>query len=290
MRRYLAAALAFLIMVSSQAHAEPVRVMAAFVFKSALDDVIRAYKAQGGGDVVMQYGMTPMLAKQVENLAPADVFLSADAEWMNYLQNHNLIQVGTRVDLLTADLVLVARSRDKLETLARELKGEHAVEATVMPADLSTPGAPKALFEAVKKRKLAIDILVNNAGVLEMGAFNAISPERHQELIALNVATLTDMTSRFLAPMLERGKGRILNVASIAAFQPVPSLATYAATKAYVLSLTESLSEELKGSGVTVTALCPGITETSMVDRAREAVSHRSGTPPIRLLNGSSTR
>jgi molybdate transport system substrate-binding protein len=109
MRRYLAAALAFLIMVSSQAHAEPVRVMAAFVFKSALDDVVHAYKAQGGGDVVMQYGMTPMLAKQVENLAPADVFLSADAEWMNYLQNHNLIQTGTRVDLLTADLVLVAR-------------------------------------------------------------------------------------------------------------------------------------------------------------------------------------
>jgi molybdate transport system substrate-binding protein len=109
MRRYLAAALAFLIMVSSQAHAEPVRVMAAFVFKTALDDVVHAYKAQGGGDVVMQYGMTPMLAKQVENLAPADVFLSADAEWMNYLQNHNLIQVGTRVDLLTADLVLVAR-------------------------------------------------------------------------------------------------------------------------------------------------------------------------------------
>jgi short-subunit dehydrogenase len=181
------------------------------------------------------------------------------------------------------DLVLVARSRDKLETLARELKGEHAVEATVMPADLSTPGAPKALFEAVKKRKLAIDILVNNAGVLEMGAFNAISPERHQELIALNVATLTDMTNRFLAPMLERGKGRILNVASIAAFQPVPSLATYAATKAYVLSLTESLSEELKGSGVTVTALCPGITETSMVDRAREANAAASQLPPFMI-------
>ncbi|MDR3498251.1 MAG: SDR family oxidoreductase [Parvibaculum sp.] len=181
------------------------------------------------------------------------------------------------------DLVLVARSRDKLETLARELKGEHAVEATVMPADLSTPGAPKALFEAVKKRKLAIDILVNNARVLEMGAFNAISPERHQELIALNVATLTDMTSRFLAPMLERGKGRILNVASIAAFQPVPSLATYAATKAYVLSLTESLSEELKGSGVTVTALCPGITETSMVDRAREANAAASQLPPFMI-------
>lgn len=179
------------------------------------------------------------------------------------------------------DLVLVARSRDKLEALAEALKAEHGIEATVLPADLSVHGAPKTLFDAVKKRKLIVDILVNNAGLLEMGAFRDIAPERHQELIGLNVATLTDMTSRFLAPMLERGRGRILNVASIAAFQPVPSLATYAATKAYVLSLTEALSEELKGTGVSVTALCPGITETDMVERAREMSSAASRLPPF---------
>lgn len=181
------------------------------------------------------------------------------------------------------DLVLVARSRDKLEALAEALKAEHSVDVVVLPTDLSVRGAPKTLFDAVKKRKLAIDILVNNAGVLEMGAFRAMTPERHQELIGLNVATLTDMTSRFLAPMLERGRGRILNVASIAAFQPVPSLATYAATKAYVLSLTEALSEELKGTGVSITALCPGITETDMVATARESNAAASQLPPFMI-------
>ncbi len=181
------------------------------------------------------------------------------------------------------DLVLVARSADKLEALAERLRGEHAIKVTVLPTDLSVRGAPKMLFDAVKKQKIAIDVLVNNAGVLEMGAFANMSPERHQELITLNVATLTDMLSRFLAPMVERGRGRILNVASIAAFQPVPSLATYAATKAYVLSLTESLSEELKGKGITVTALCPGITETPMVASAREGNPAASQLPSFMI-------
>ena len=179
------------------------------------------------------------------------------------------------------DLVLVARSRDKLEELSDELAAVHGINVTVMPTDLSVPGAPKVLFDAVKKKKLEIDVLVNNAGVLEMGAFATMPPERHQELINLNVAVLTDMVSRFVEPMIERERGRILNVASIAAFQPVPSLATYAATKAYVLSLTESLSEELKYKGVTVTALCPGITETEMVARAREANPAASQLPPF---------
>tara|TARA_R110000824_G_scaffold118960_18_gene272507 strand:+ start:25420 stop:26238 length:819 start_codon:yes stop_codon:yes gene_type:complete len=179
------------------------------------------------------------------------------------------------------DLVLVARSADKLEVLAESLRAEHAVHVLVVPADLSVKGAPKTLFDSLKKKKRAVDVLVNNAGVLEMGAFAAISPERHQELVTLNVATLTDMTSRFVGPMIERGRGRILNVASIAAFQPIPSLATYAATKAYVLSLTEALSEELKPKGISVTALCPGITETGMVAAAREANAAASQLPPF---------
>ncbi|MFY9837101.1 MAG: molybdate ABC transporter substrate-binding protein [Xanthobacteraceae bacterium] len=111
MRSYWTAILvAFLILFSLQARAETVRVMAAFTFKSALDEVVQAYKADGGGDVVPQYGMTPMLAKQVENLAPGDIFLSVDASWMNYLQDHALIKNESRVDLWTADLVLVTRS------------------------------------------------------------------------------------------------------------------------------------------------------------------------------------
>jgi short-subunit dehydrogenase len=112
-------------------------------------------------------------------------------------------------------------------------------------------------------------VLVNNAGVLEHGLFVDKPAGQHQQLIDLNVAGVTAMLAHFVPPMVARGRGRVLNVASIAAFQPVPLLATYAATKAYVLSLTESLSEELKGTGVSITALCPGITATHMLDAAR---------------------
>ncbi len=163
------------------------------------------------------------------------------------------------------DLVLVARSADKLKTLAAKLTATHGVRVRVEPADLAQAGAAAALAAAMRRKKVRVDILVNNAGVLEHGAFAAMTPARHQELISLNVAGLTAMLAHFIPPMVERGHGRVLNVASIAAFQPVPSLATYAATKAYVLSLTESLAEELKGSGVSITALCPGITATNMV-------------------------
>jgi len=109
MRRFFATLL-LLAAVSSNARADAVRIMAAFTFKNALDEVVQSYKADGGGDVTALYGMTPMLAKQVENLAPADIFLSADSDWMNYLQDNGLIRNGTRVDLLTADLVLATRS------------------------------------------------------------------------------------------------------------------------------------------------------------------------------------
>ncbi len=166
------------------------------------------------------------------------------------------------------DLVLVARSGDKLKALAEALKAEFGVRATVSAADLSQAGAAATLAASLARKRIAIDVLVNNAGVLEHGAFTGMPALRHQELIALNVAGLTAMLAEFVPGMVERGRGRVLNVASIAAFQPVPSLATYAATKAYVLSLTESLAEELRGSGVTVTALCPGITATPMLSAA----------------------
>jgi hypothetical protein len=169
------------------------------------------------------------------------------------------------------DLVLVARSADKLKALAHKLAAAHGIDVKVEPADLAQPGAAERLAAAMKRRKIGVDILVNNAGVLEHGAFVAMPPGRHQELISLNVSGLTAMLAQFLPPMVERGYGRVLNVASLAAFQPVPSLATYAATKAYVLSLTESLAEELKGTGVTITALCPGVTATNMVATVQNA-------------------
>ena len=169
------------------------------------------------------------------------------------------------------DLVLVARSADKLAALAKRLAAEHRVKVAVAPADLSRPDGAGALATRMRRARRTIDVLVNCAGVMEHGAFIAKPAARHQALIDLNVSALTALLARFLPAMVARGRGRILNVASIAAFQPVPSLATYAATKAYVLSLTESLSEELAGTGVTVTALCPGITATHMLTAATAA-------------------
>jgi len=164
-----------------------------------------------------------------------------------------------------SNLILVARSKAKLEKIAADLAKKHGITAITIPTDLSVSGAGKQLFEAIQARGFHVETLVNNAGILEMGAFGEIDSARHLELVQLNVVALTELTSLFVPPMIKRGAGRILNVASIAAFQPVPSLATYAATKAFVLSLTESLSEELKPHGVTATALCPGVTDTNMV-------------------------
>lgn len=179
------------------------------------------------------------------------------------------------------DLVLVARSADKLKALAEALQARHGVRVRVQPADLSAPGAAARLAAALKRARCSVDLLVNNAGVLEHGDFVAMKPTRHRELIDLNVVALTEMLAHFVPPMVARGQGRVLNVASIAAFQPIPRLATYAATKAYVLSLTESLSEELKGSGVTVTALCPGITATSMLQRAQAGSAELGALPGL---------
>lgn len=168
-------------------------------------------------------------------------------------------------------LVLVARRAVSLRALARSLRGEFGVPALALPADLSRPDAAAGLAATLKRQRLAIDVLVNNAGVVEPGLFVKTSARRHRALIDLNVSGLTAMLAQFVPPMVRRGRGRVLNVASIAAFQPVPLLATYAATKAYVLSLSESLAEELTDTGVTVTALCPGFTDTRMLREAERA-------------------
>ncbi|MEH6586250.1 MAG: SDR family oxidoreductase [Halioglobus sp.] len=171
------------------------------------------------------------------------------------------------------DLVLVARSGDKLEVLAQQLQSDTQAKVWVEPADLSRRGAAKKLATTLNKQGIKVDILVNCAGMLEHGSFVDLSGSSHQSVIDLNVSGLTSMLTQFIPPMVARGKGRILNVASIAAFQPVPSLATYAASKAYVLSLSESLAEELAGTGVSITALCPGITATNMLENAQQKSS-----------------
>ena len=183
------------------------------------------------------------------------------------------------------NLVLVARSADKLKALASSLAKAHEVKAWVAPADLSQPGAADKLAAAMKRARRPIDLLVNNAGVLEHGPFVDMPASRLQGLIALNISGLTDMLAHFVPPMVARGRGRVLNVASIAAFQPVPSLATYAATKAYVLSLTESMSQELQGTGVSITALCPGITATAMLQKAKQESAELGSMPAFLVGN-----
>jgi hypothetical protein len=165
------------------------------------------------------------------------------------------------------DLVVVARSEDALEELAERCRTEHGVEAAVLPLDLQQTEAPAQIVAAIAERGIEVDVLVNNAGLLDSGRFADIDLDAHARLVQLNVAALTALTHRFVGLMIARGRGRILNVSSITAFQPVPTLALYAASKAFVLSLSESLAEELKGTGVSVTALCPGLTKTSMFDR-----------------------
>jgi hypothetical protein len=180
--------------------------------------------------------------------------------------------------------VLLARSRDKLEELARELKALHGAKVTVLPADLSDPKTPRAVFERLQEHRIDVDILVNNAGLALEGEFAATALDDHLRLLQVDILALTALTRLFLEPMLRRGRGRILNVASVAAFLPIPSLATYAASKAYVLSLSEALSEELKGTGVTVTALCPGFTDTAMA-RASARVTR---LPSLMIMDAKS--
>lgn len=169
------------------------------------------------------------------------------------------------------DLILVARRTDALRALASELQAQHGVQASVHGTDLARSDAADTLYADLQRRGLNVDVLVNCAGVLHQGAFAAMDATQHQSIIDLNIRALTSMLSHFIPDMVARGRGRVLNVASVAAFQPVPTLATYAASKAYVLSLSESLTEELKGTGVTVTALCPGITATAMMEKATQA-------------------
>ncbi len=182
------------------------------------------------------------------------------------------------------DVILVARSADKLKALAHLLATRHGVKAEVAAADLTKPGAVGNLAAVLKRKGVAINVLVNCAGVLEQGAFTSMDAAVHQQIIDLNISALTSMLSTFVPEMTATARkqgrqGRILNVASIAAFQPIPMLATYAASKAFVLSLSESLSEELKNSGVTVTALCPGITATNMLSMAADANDKLSKLP-----------
>lgn len=166
------------------------------------------------------------------------------------------------------NLVLIARGVEKLNALAEEVERRHGVQTLVIPADLAHPNAPGSICRVLEEQKIAVDFLANNAGFGLFGAFVELDRDEQLRMIQLNVTALTDLTHRLLPGMKSRGFGRILNVASTAAFQPGPLMAVYYASKAYVLSFSEALANELKGSGVTVTCLCPGPTESGFQARA----------------------
>lgn len=166
------------------------------------------------------------------------------------------------------NLILVARTMSKLEALGAELSAKNGVEAVSIASDLSAFDASEKLIADLEARKLNVDVLVNNAGFGEFGEFAMGDPVKQQQMISLNILTLTMLTRHLLPKMLERKFGRVMNVASTAAFMPGPLMSVYYASKAYVLSFSEALAEELLGTGVTVTALCPGPTESDFQARA----------------------
>jgi short-subunit dehydrogenase len=166
------------------------------------------------------------------------------------------------------NLVLVARSAPKLTQFADELQRQFSVSAKAIPLDLTAAPAPQFLFDQLQREGIAVDILVNNAGYGVFGEFSKISLEDTLGQIQLNITALTHLTKLFLGPMIERHSGKIMNVASTAGFQPGPLMAVYYASKAYVISFSEALANELSGSGVSVTCLCPGATDTGFQGRA----------------------
>jgi short-subunit dehydrogenase len=166
------------------------------------------------------------------------------------------------------NLVLVARTAGKLSQVVDELQRQFGIAAKAVTMDLATTTAPQALFDQLQRDGIAIDILINNAGYAKYGEFTEIPLEESVGQIQLNIAALTALTKLFLPFMLQRHSGKIMNVASTAGFQPGPLMAVYYATKAYVISFSEALANELKGSGVTVTCFCPGATDTGFQYRA----------------------
>ena len=168
-----------------------------------------------------------------------------------------------------SNLVLVARNTAALETLATELRRQHSIAVEVITADLAQPASPQTIFDTLKQREIRVDVLVNNAGFGLHGRFAELPLVRQLEIIQVNVAALVALTGLFLPAMIERKRGGILNVGSVAGFLPGPNMAVYYASKAFVQSFSEALFEELRGTGVRVTNLCPGPTESNFSKVAR---------------------
>ena len=186
-------------------------------------------------------------------------------------------QLGVRATAL----VLVARRRQRLEQLRDELAALHPkLRVEVHPADLSKPEAIDELLAWIESENLAIDLLINNAGLGDLGSFATADPQRIDQIVLVNMAALTQLTRGLLPGMIARKRGAILNVSSSACFLPIPNFAVYSATKAYVTSLSEALRSELRGSGISVTALCPGPVRTEFNEVARRKPQDDPGREP----------
>lgn len=172
-----------------------------------------------------------------------------------------------------AHLILTARSKDKLERIAEELRQQHGISVHVFPADLSEPGAPQQLLERIKAIGLSVDILINNAGFGKWAHFLGESLDTYEQMLSLNMTALVKLTYLCLPDMLARENGGVINVASTAAFQPAPYIAVYSATKAFVLSFTEALAGEYRDRDIRILALCPGYTDTNF-----NAIAHVNAT------------
>ncbi|HMJ09223.1 MAG TPA: SDR family oxidoreductase [Pyrinomonadaceae bacterium] len=166
------------------------------------------------------------------------------------------------------DLVLAARSEDKLRSICDELSAKHKIAANYIAVDLTQPDAAGRLYRETEENGLEVDFLINNAGVGSMGDFATLELEKELEMIDLNVRSLVALTHLYLPKMRERRCGTIINVSSAASFQPLPFMATYAATKAFVSSFTEAIAEENRPFGIHIMALCPGSTKTSFFSNA----------------------
>jgi short-subunit dehydrogenase len=174
-------------------------------------------------------------------------------------------------------LALVARREERLRTLATELASEHGIDAEVIAADLGDDAERERLQGELRGRGRSVELLVNNAGFGHQADFATSPRERMVEMVRVNVEAVVDLTSRFVGPMVERGRGSVINIASTASFQPLPGSAVYAASKSFVLSFSEAIRTELRGSGVTVTAVCPGPVKTEFTEVAGvEGVEERT--------------
>jgi short-subunit dehydrogenase len=177
------------------------------------------------------------------------------------------LEIARQFAMNNHPVALVAPVESELRSIATELQAKHGVTVDVIPADLTQPGAADQIYAKATAQN-AVDILVNNAGLGQKGKFWENPLDRDITMLRVNIEAVVRLTKHFLPPMISRKSGRILNTASIAGFEPGPLLAVYHATKAFVLSLSESLATELEGTGVTLTALCPGPTDTDFFDKA----------------------